>query len=117
MIRWDTPRGLATSLIALSILTASCRESEKDVTGCWEGKDVVLRISREGQNGEMLVVQWKEPSTKASGNFSASLQNGKLVNGEPMFADLTYLNRRLIWRGEQLRRVAAEAYARAAPEL
>jgi hypothetical protein len=93
MIRWITLRTLAALLIGLSMLTASCRQSEKDVTGCWAGKVVVLVISCEGENGE------------------------KVINGEPMFAALTYRHGRLIWRGEELRRVAAEAYARAAPEL
>jgi hypothetical protein len=115
MARWIIRRALTGLLIVLFLVMLGCTHSEQNVAGFWASKDMILRISREGENGEHYTVEWKEPSKLARGSFSSSFRNGR-IPGDPIKGDMTYLGGHLFWRGQEFRRAVPEEYYRAAPK-
>jgi hypothetical protein len=109
-------------LIVLSLALLGCAHPEQDVVGLWESKDMILSISREGENAQHYTVQWKQPSKLASGFFSSSFRNGTIegpksltgvrteLPGDPAFGDITYSRGHLLWRGEEFRRARPEEW-------
>jgi hypothetical protein len=128
MARWITPLALTSLLIVLSLAMLGCSHSEQDVAGVWASKDVVLRISREGKNGQQYTIEWKEPNTLSRGTIgfdsSSSFRNGVLRisrengAGDPSIGDmtLTYSRGRLFWRGQEFRRALPEEFSRTRPQ-
>jgi hypothetical protein len=124
MSRWTAPSTITGLLVVLSTIISGCSHSEKNATGFWASERVILRISREGAQGEHYIVEWKEPGRMTRGSFAglfrgASLfRDAKIMSGDPTAGDLNYLRGRevLIWRGERFNRVSPEDYTRAAPQ-
>ena len=102
-------------LIALFLATLGCAHPEQDVCGFWAARDVILLISREGENREHYIVQWKEPGTRSRGSFASAFRNGR-IPGDLTLGDITFAKGRLFWRGDEYRRAVPEEYYGAAPQ-
>jgi hypothetical protein len=123
MSRWTAPSTIMGLLLVLLTFISGCSHSERDATGFWASKGVILRISREGEYGEHYILEWKELGRMARGSFGgpfrdASLfrDDARIMGGNPS-GDLAYSKGRdvVAWRGERFSRVSTEDYARAAP--
>src|ERR1035441_3752 len=87
MSRWTAPSTITGLLVVLSSLISGCSHSERDAAGFWASESVVLRISREGENGEHYTVEWKEFLRGSRGSFTGLYRDGKIENS--MVGDLT----------------------------
>ena len=115
MSRWTAPSTITGLLVVLSSLISGCSHSERDAAAFWASESVVLRISREGENGEHYTVEWKEFLRGSRGSFTGLYRDGKIENS--MVGDLTYSKGRdvVIWRAERFHRVSPEDYTNAGP--
>src|ERR1035441_5691302 len=81
MSRWTAPSTITGLLVVLSSLISGCSHSERDAAGFWASESVVLRISREGENGEHYTVEWKEFLRGSRGSFTGPTLAVKILSG------------------------------------
>jgi hypothetical protein len=94
-------------LFALCLLAvlASCSRIGKDpFLGQWKSQNVELTITKDG---DLYVIDAKNPAGMFNGRFTATLKEGKLVLSQSMFGDITHSSERdvLYFGGEEFHRI------------